>query len=314
MQPDAYPAVQTRKLSQTIGDFTLRDIDLLVPAGVLCALLGESGSGKTTLVKLVLGLTDPDAGQRLIFGQDIDQGQPQTRIRYAPQVNVLPDGITVREALRFTTFLSGQHIADAASIEAALTAVRLPVSFDSKVAMLTGLQRKYLWLARALIGQPQLLVLDEPAGSLTGSQRQEFLTTLREVSTGRTVIYTTATPADAFEASEYLAILLKGRLVAQGPTDGILENADYALFQMTIRGDASTVRELLTEEAWIHAIHVAQQDDHEEWIVAVHDEYQAGRGLLRAVLADRSLSVINYKQLRPRLHDILNQTETIRTS
>ena len=314
MQSDVELAIQTRELSQTIGAFALRDIGLCIPDGALCALVGGSGSGKTTLLKLILGLTDPDTGQRLIFGQDVSQGPLQTRVRYAPQADLLPEKATIQEALRFTTFLSGQAAIDSASVETVLNLVHLTVPLHTSVVALTALQRRYLWLARALIGQPQLLVLDEPAGSLRDTGRQEFLKTLRQIGTGRTVIYATSLPADACQASNYIAVLHKGRLVAQGPTGDVLKNADYAIYQLTISGNASTVYDLLIEQAWIHAIRVDRQDDHEVWMVLVHDEYQAERGLLRAVLADRKLHVANYSQLRPRLRDVLNHIETAPSS
>ncbi|MCA9902994.1 MAG: ABC transporter ATP-binding protein [Anaerolineae bacterium] len=318
MTEQTAPAIETRELTVTIGQFRLRDVHLRIPSGVLCAVLGAAGSGKTTLVKLLLGLEDPDAGQRLIFGHDLTRDQPQIHLGYLPQPHLLHDEMTIQEALRFTTSLVGQQHIDSAAMQNVLSTVKLTVNLHMRVSTLNISERRRLQLAKALLGEPCCLLLDDPAASLTDNARRELLDILRDVNVGRTVIYTTSIPADAIYASDYLALLHEGALIAQGATTDLIEQADNAIYHLTISGDATTVHDLLIEQAWIESIHVQRKDDLFRWTVHVNDERQAERSLLRAVLADRRLHVVDYGQARMKLRPILQQIEmagtTARTS
>jgi len=303
-------AIETRGLTVTVGQFRLHEVNLCIPAGGLCAVLGAVGSGKTTLTKLLLGLVDPDAGQRLIFGHDLAHSQPHAHLGYVPQAHLLHDEMTVQEALRFATYLVGQQNVDSAAMQEVLSAVNLMVDLRQRVAALNPSQRRRLQLAKALVGGPHCLLLDEPAARLTDTTRREFLDILRDLSAGRTVIYTTSILADARCASDYLALLHGGMLVAQGSTTDLFAQADCAIYHLAIRGDATMVHDLLVEQAWIDSIRVQQQGDLARWTVCVNDERQAEHGLLRAVLADRRLHVVAFGQSRAKLRTIFDQIET----
>lgn len=304
-------AIETRGLAVSIGGFALHDVDLRVPAGALVAVLGASGSGKTLLLKLLLGLEHPDAGQRLIFGREPSTSLLHPRLGYLPQAHFLHDRMTAQDALRFTTLVSGESNVDVETMEAVMAAVKLTINPHTYVGALSKSEQQRLLLAKMLIYQPEILLLDEPAAALTGDERQEFLHILRTVSATRTVVYTTAVPADARYASDYMALLHEGKLVAQGLSDDLFQNADYASFCLSIRGNGDTVHQLLVEQEWIHSINVQQEEELSRWIVQVHDEYKAEHGLLRAILADRSLEITDYCQSRPRLRDLLDYLKQI---
>lgn len=310
MQFDTPPAIQTWGLTKAIGDFSLRDVNLHVPVGALCTVLGAPGSGKTMLVKLLLGLHDPDAGQRMIFGRNVALDRVETRLGYAPQTSLLPDTITIEDVLRYFMLLSCQPYADLRAVQDVLTAVRLKVDLNEYVGALNSGQRQRLHLASALLANPQLLLLDEPAATLTSAERHEFLDTVRAISTDRTVLYTTSVPEDIHYASDYLIVLEKGTLVAHGVTADLIENADYALYHLTIQGETSTVYDLLVEQAWIHSIEVQHLHVFQKWFVRVQDEDQAERSLLRAILADRNLTVLEFKKVRGRLTDVITSENT----
>lgn len=232
---------------------TARVIDLRVPTGALCAIFGAPGSGKSTLIKLLLGLEDAEAGQRLIFGHE-DIHRLDTRLGYMPQAARFYQMQTVQETLRFATLVSGQTFVDAEMMHDLLATVKLSIRPNTSIAALNPAQRQQLMLAKALIGQPEILLLDEPAASLTGDERQKILHVLREISGQRTIVYTTSVDTDAREASDWLVLLREGKACAQGPTSDLLQNADYAEYSLTIAGDCATVQELLVEQEWIHSI------------------------------------------------------------
>ena len=239
-------ALETSDLTVSVGGFALQHVDLRVPSGALCAVLGAPGSGKSLLLKLLLGLEDPDTGQRRIFGREFSTEKPPIRLGYLPQSIFLDETLTVQAALRFTTLLSGESHLDDETMKALLATVNLAVNPNTSISLLNTAQRRRLLLAKVLVGQPEIVLLDEPAAPLRGEDRQEFLRILRDAAVGRTLVYTTSVPSDARD-SDWLAILRGGSLVVQGPSADLFENADYAEYSLTIRGNSKTVHELLVK-------------------------------------------------------------------
>jgi ABC-2 type transport system ATP-binding protein len=298
-------AIETRGLLITSASVSLQNVDLRVPTGALCAILGAPGSGKSTLIKLLLGFEDAEVGQRLIFGRE-NIHQLDVRLGYMPQANNFYEMMTVRETLRLSTLVSRQTFVDEETMQALLETVKLSIQPSVTVAALDLTQRQRLSLAKALIGRPEILLLDEPAASLPGDERQEILRVISEISSRKTVVFTTSVFTDARDSSNWLVLLHEGKVHAQGATSDLLQNADYADYSLTIAGDCSTVHELLTEQDWVHSIETWQEHDLSRWKVRVHDEAKADLGLLRAILADRSLRIIEFYKTRPRLRPILD--------
>ncbi|WP_410815430.1 metal ABC transporter ATP-binding protein [Micromonospora sp. 050-3] len=178
------------------GRPVLRDISLTVTAGEVVAILGANGSGKSTLIRAVLGLVPISAGSVILFDRPLRRFRQWARIGYVPQRLGAGGGVpaTVREVvasgrLARRGVLRPPGRADRSAVDAALRAVGLADRAGDPVSTLSGGQQQRTLIARALAGQPELLVLDEPTAGVDAASQEAFAGALRDfVSEGGTVL------------------------------------------------------------------------------------------------------------------------------
>ncbi|HET7385891.1 MAG TPA: ATP-binding cassette domain-containing protein [Nocardioidaceae bacterium] len=178
------------------GRPVLRGIDLSVDAGEVVAVLGANGSGKSTLVRTMLGLVPTVRGEVRLFGATLDAFADWCRVGFVPQRVGAAGGVsaTVREVvtagrLSRRRLLAPLHRADRRAVEAAIDAVGLAGRARDGVTTLSGGQQQRVLIARALAGEPDLLVLDEPTAGVDVESQQGFADALESlVSRGATVV------------------------------------------------------------------------------------------------------------------------------
>ncbi|MBQ0994369.1 ABC transporter ATP-binding protein [Micromonospora sp. H61] len=178
------------------GRPVLRDISLTVTAGEVVAILGANGSGKSTLIRAVLGLVPISAGSVTLFDRPLRRFRQWARIGYVPQRLGAGGGVpaTVREVvasgrLARRGVLRPPGRADRSAVDAALGAVGLAARAGDPVSTLSGGQQQRTLIARALAGQPELLVLDEPTAGVDAASQEAFAGALRDfVGDGGTVL------------------------------------------------------------------------------------------------------------------------------
>ncbi|MEU4552936.1 zinc transport system ATP-binding protein [Micromonospora violae] len=178
------------------GRPVLRDISLTVTAGEVVAILGANGSGKSTLIRSVLGLVPISAGSVTLFDRPLRRFRQWARIGYVPQRLGAGGGVpaTVREVvasgrLARRGVLRPPGRADRAAVDAALLSVGLADRAGDPVSTLSGGQQQRTLIARALAGQPELLVLDEPTAGVDAASQEAFAGALRDfVADGGTVL------------------------------------------------------------------------------------------------------------------------------
>ncbi len=176
------PLIRTRDVAVELGGRpVLRGIDLSVSPGEVVAILGANGSGKSTLVRTLLGLVPPVRGDVELFGTRLDRFRAWERVGFVPQRATATSGVpaTVREVVaagrlsRRTPFLPLRR-ADRDAITAAVEAVGLGGRLGDGVSTLSGGQQQRVLIARALAGEPELLVLDEPTAGVDVQSQQAF--------------------------------------------------------------------------------------------------------------------------------------------
>ncbi|MEH1100701.1 metal ABC transporter ATP-binding protein [Micromonospora sp. CPCC 205561] len=173
------------------GRPVLRDVSLAVTAGEAVAVLGANGSGKSTLIRAVLGLVPLSSGSVTLFERPLRRFRQWHRIGYVPQRLGAGSGVpaTVREVvasgrLARRGVLRPPGAADRAAVAAALEAVGLADRARDPVATLSGGQQQRTLIARALAGQPELLVLDEPTAGVDAASQEAFAGALRDFVVG----------------------------------------------------------------------------------------------------------------------------------
>jgi ABC-2 type transport system ATP-binding protein len=212
--------IEVAGLRKAYGGRTILDgVDLAVGPGELVALLGPNGAGKTTTVEIVEGYRAPDAGTVLVLGVDPRRGGPALRARVGL---MLQDGAglepraTPRDLLRlYVAFHDGGP-----SAEDLMTQVGLGAVAATRVRRLSGGERQRLSLAIALAGDPEVLILDEPTAGMDPEARREareLIAGLRDA--GRSILLTTHDLGDLPRLADRVAILHRGRIVADAPPD-----------------------------------------------------------------------------------------------
>ena len=221
-QPDdPVPALEVCGVSYSYGAaFALKDVSLIVPAGVFTALLGPNGAGKTTLFSLVTHLFESRSGAIRIGGWNVRKESTRAlrRLGVVFQQSTLDLDVTVRQNLRYFAALHGMagRIADR-RIEAALEHFDLAPYGRQKVRVLSGGYRRRVELARALLHQPSLLLLDEPTVGLDVQSRQKMIDDAHVLSRDSGIAILWATHLmDEVHDGDRVVIMQDGRITADG--------------------------------------------------------------------------------------------------
>src|SRR5262249_10958258 len=227
----AEAAVEVRGLTKRYGDVVaVDDVDLVVPPACAYRYLGPNGAGKTTLIKMLLGLTSANAGEMRVLGVPVPEQASAALARV---------GAIVEEP-RFHGFLTGREnlrIAAAARerqaharISDALVRVGLADRADKRVKTYSQGMRQRLGVARCLLADPELLILDEPTNGLDPAGIQEFREFVRSlVAEGKTVLLSSHLLGEVERICDAVAIVDRGRVVRQGAIAELSAGTDWSL-------------------------------------------------------------------------------------
>ncbi|MBP1884900.1 lipooligosaccharide transport system ATP-binding protein [Ensifer mexicanus] len=202
-------------------------LSLSVASGECFGLLGPNGAGKSTIARMVLGMTSPDAGQITVLGVPVPARArlARRRIGVVPQFDNLDPEFTVRENLLVYGRYFGMSTREVKAVMPSLLEfARLESKVDARVSELSGGMKRRLTLARALINDPQLLVMDEPTTGLDPHARHLIWERLRALlARGMTIILTTHFMEEAERLCDRLCVLERGRNIAEGRPHALID-------------------------------------------------------------------------------------------
>ena len=235
---DDVPPVVIAGLAKSYADgFRAVDgIDLVVERGMVLGLLGPNGAGKTTTLRMLAGLISPSEGEVRLFGRPVTSGAPVLRRvgLFIEGPGLLPH-LTGMENLRLywtstAPTMAGSYVDEALDIAGLGDAVHRPVRTYSH-----GMRQR-LAIAQAMLGRPDLLVLDEPTNGLDPPQIKEVREVLRAIAaTGRTVLVSSHLLSEVEQTCSHVAVMSRGKMVAQGTVDDLL--ADDGTVRVEVAGD-----------------------------------------------------------------------------
>ncbi len=228
MNPDHQgPVLAAHDLSVDLGGLpVLRGISISVGRGEAVALLGGNGSGKSTLVRTLLGLVPARRGTVELFGKPLAEFRRWSDIGYVPQHSTASlSGAKVKEVVasgrlsRRTPFVPPRAV-DRTAVAASLAAVGMSDRADDRLSLLSGGQQQRVLIARALAGEPDLLVLDEPTAGVDLAHQQVLADLLRSLITTGTAVVVVLHEAGALGPLIDRAVVLQdGRVTHDGPVD-----------------------------------------------------------------------------------------------
>jgi ABC-type multidrug transport system ATPase subunit len=231
-------AVRVQGLTKRYGRRTvLRDVSFRVAPGSVVALLGGNGAGKTTTLKCMLGIA-PFEGEIEVEGLSVARHgrEVRARIGYVPQVGSLPEDETCERVLAFVADLRGAPVS---RVPEALATVGLEDDAGMRVGELSGGMRQRLALAAALIGQPRLLLLDEPAASLDIAHRTELMETIARLrDEGRTVILSRHHFDRLEDLADQVLVLRDGAVAFDGTVAELAKRVRGRRVVVHLNGDA----------------------------------------------------------------------------
>jgi len=201
----------------------LADVSLEVKAGEAVLLFGRNGAGKTTLLRIATGFLDPDSGSATIDGIDVATARvrAQQRLGYLPEHAPAPAELSVRDHLRTRARLKG--IRDAAAIDKAMAVAAVSEQAHRRIGNLSKGFRQRVGLADALLGDPALLVLDEPTSGMDPIQAKELRMHLAEIAKDRAVLVSTHAIMELKDIATRIAVLRDGQLLGFTTPDTLIE-------------------------------------------------------------------------------------------
>ena len=208
------PAVRLKGASKSYGSLqALKDTDFAVYPGEVVALLGPNGAGKTTAISLMLGLRAPMSGSAEVFGRNPREPASRRRVGAMLQESGVPETLKVREVVEMFRRLYEKPI----DAREALDAAGLREKAGSKVGNLSGGEKQRLYFALCIVGDPELLFLDEPTVGLDVESRRRFWESIREMHRrGKTIVLTTHYLEEADALAGRIVVIDKGEVVAEG--------------------------------------------------------------------------------------------------
>jgi len=239
----AVPALAIRALRKTYrgGVEALKGVDLDVQPGDFYALLGPNGAGKSTLIGIISSLVNKTSGEVRVFGIDLsaERSRAMRLIGLVPQeinFNLFEKPLDI--LLNYAGFYGIPRAAALACAETELKRAQLWDKAQVPGRTLSGGMKRRLMIARAMMTQPKLLILDEPTAGVDIEIRREMWRSLQEINrTGTTIILTTHYLEEAEQLCRNLAIIDHGRIVERGPMHELLGKLDVESFLLDIDGD-----------------------------------------------------------------------------
>jgi ABC-2 type transport system ATP-binding protein len=284
----------TEGLVKRYGQHTALDgVDLAVSEGHVYGLVGPNGAGKTTLLAVLAGLRRPTAGQ-------VRLGVARERLAVLPDTPQFDPWLTGREVVTLALTLSARGAGAAERVDEVLAGAGLTEAAGRRVGGYSRGMLQRLGLAATVVGEPSLLLLDEPASALDPAGRREVLDLIAHLRGRATVVLCSHVLGDVQEVCDTIGILRAGRLLYQGPLETLLVGQAVPAYRVQVRGPAEPVIASLREEEWVERVGETAPG----WLrVAVRSLPDAER-FLAGALARGGARVVSLAPEAPDLEDV----------
>jgi ABC-2 type transport system ATP-binding protein len=295
-------AIVARGLTRRFGkQLAVDHVDLQIPPAKIYGFLGPNGSGKSTTIRMLCGLLHPTSGRVRVLGHDVpaQAEQLRTKIGYMTQRFSLWEDLTVLENLQFMAQVFGlPRSARAERVQYLLERYRLAEMSQQRAGTLSGGQKQRLALAAATLHEPQLLLLDEPTSAVDPQSRRDFWESLFDlVGTGTTILVSTHYMDEA-ERCHGIAILDRGRLVAEGSPRELMDAIGAQVIEVEV-SDTRAARSALHGQSFVRSVAQLGTRLH----VLLDPEIQDARERVQALLTAQGIEA-SVERVRASLEDV----------
>jgi ABC-2 type transport system ATP-binding protein len=296
-------AIKCQGLTKRYGAVLALDgLNLEVPRHVVFGFLGPNGAGKTTTMKILAGLISATAGEAHLAGSLVSMRDPASRRRvgYLPEEPSFYNWMSAREYLEFVGGLLALPMPER-RLRAAelLELVDLKDASKRRVGGFSRGMRQRLGIAQALVGRPDVLLLDEPSSALDPLGRREVLALVERLAGETTVFMSTHILADVERVCQQVAVIAHGRLVAQADQEELRRRYAAPAFEIETETEAPELAAKLESLAWVVRV---EREGHVLRLTA-NDERLA-RQQLPQLAAGLGEQLVRYQQVRPTLEDV----------
>lgn len=275
-------AIALNHVQKVYGKVTaLDDLNLSIRAGQLTALLGPNGAGKTTAISLMQGLAVPSKGEVRVMGVNPKHDGVRTRIGSMPQESAIPQALTVLEAVQlFASFYPAPL-----ELHQALKLADLESVANRRAGVLSGGQKRRLAFALAIVGNPEILLIDEPTTGMDAQSRLAFWAAIEDLKrSGRTILLTTHYLEEAERSADRVVIMNAGRILADGTPEQLRSRVSGA----TVRFVSDLV---LAELQRLPGVDTASVDALGQAELRTHTPEELVKALVRQNVEFRNLEV-----------------------
>jgi ABC-2 type transport system ATP-binding protein len=285
--------VETSGLTKRYGSHTALDgVDLSVPAGSVFGLVGPNGAGTTTLLGLLSGLRRPTSGQ-------LHLDAPRRKVALLPDTPQFDPWLTGREVVELARHLVARDSAGRPVLDV-LADAGLADAADRRVGGYSRGMLQRLGLAATIIGEPDILLLDEPASALDPAGRREVLDLIGRLRGHATVILSSHILTDVQEVCDAVGVLRAGRLLFQGPLENLLVGRAVPAYRVHLRPPLDPAVAALRAQPWVSGV---EPDGPQTLRVTVTSLTEA-EVRLAGVLAGCDARVVSLAPLAPDLEDV----------
>ena len=302
------PILRTEALTRTYGPHTALDrLDLTVHRGEVFGYIGPNGAGKTTTFRILAGLLDPTSGKATIAGKDVTHDKDLIK----QLVGYLPDNFGVYPTLRvweYLDFFAAAYRVPKSQrgerIDRCLTIANAMEFRDKPMGALSRGMKQRVGIAKTLLHDPQVIILDEPAATIDPRARVQMRQLLRELAElGKAVLVSSHILPELADVCDTVGILAAGKLVAAGPVQEILRTVrQRRLMEIQVLGDPKRARTVLAQAPGEWKSVAETNGDPVLRFEVQADERQLAQGLL--LLLKNGVAVVRYGEVPADLEDV----------
>jgi ABC-2 type transport system ATP-binding protein len=240
------PVIATHRLSKVYGDtVALADVDLAVPRGTTYGLIGPNGAGKTTMLSILAGLRRPTTGS-------LELAVPRSSLGVLVDTPQFDPWLTAREVVDLARHLTAPAL-PVTRVDAVLAEVGLAAAADRRNGGFSRGMLQRLGLAAALVGDPEVLLLDEPSSALDPAGRREVLDLVGRLAHTKTVVLSTHILSDVQQVCDVVGVIDHGRLRFQGPLRELLARTS-SVYALHVRGTTDGLTAALEDQPWVSSL------------------------------------------------------------